>query len=119
MTNWVIRDDNKGKVTVTKGGAPLEGTEKLIYSKSKARFSIFCNEQSSTISIVGYLFKYQKGAPKFCLFNSFFIANCGYFVDPEKLDFKPIFEDNGVRMLVHEHPNKIKDYWLVGRWRKV
>lgn len=116
MVSWILKDDNKGRVSVAKNNIVLNGlTEKCVYKKKKTRFNIHYNEQYST---VGYSLTYTKGAPKFVLFNSFFIANCGYNVAPEKLKFDIIYEDQAVRLLAYEHPNKYRDYWLVGRWKE-
>jgi hypothetical protein len=69
---------------------------------------------------VGYLFryKYNLNYPKFNLYNSFGINyNKKLIVNTDENNFITLFEDKVIRLLAYEHPNKVKDYWLIGRWR--
>jgi hypothetical protein len=69
---------------------------------------------------VGYLFKYdyKKSYAKFSTFNSFGIVySKKERVPKEDVRLNIIYEDKIIRLLAYEHKNKIKDYWLIGRWR--
>lgn len=69
---------------------------------------------------VGYLFKYSytKSYAKFSTFNSFGIVyNKKEKVDKKNIELNIVYEDKVIRLLAYEQKNKVKDYWLIGRWR--
>jgi len=120
MAKWFLEDrveDLTGEVLILKG-EPLEHSkQRRIYKASRAEFRLIYSAQEK---MIGYSFRYAYDEiyPKFDLFNSFGIVyNRKEDVDPKRLKFEVIFEDQVVRLLAYEHPNQIKDYILVGRWR--
>jgi hypothetical protein len=120
MAKWFLEDRvdaGTGEVYVLKG-EPLENSrDRRIYKASRAEFRLIYNTQNK---MIGYLFRYTYDDiyPKFSLFNSFGIVyNRKEKVDFERLNFEVIFEDQVIRLLAYEHPNKVKDYLMVGRWR--
>lgn len=69
---------------------------------------------------VGYMLKYNYREPytKFHTFNSFGILyNKKPVVNKEEVDLQIVYEDKVIRLLAYEHRNKVKDYWMIGRWR--
>ena len=120
MAKWYLEDSIKngmGEVFVLKGEPLLEVKQRKIYKVSRVEFRLIYSAQDK---MIGYLlrYKYDENFPKYCLFNSFGIVyNKKEAVNAENLSFEVIFEDQVVRLLAFEHPNKVKDYMLVGRWR--
>lgn len=120
MAKWYLEDtvtSGVGDVYVLKGESLENSKQRSIYRASRAEFRLIYNQQDK---MVGYLFryKYENLYPKFSLFNSFGIVyNRKEVVEPENISFEVIFEDQVIRLLAYEHPNKVKDYLMVGRWR--
>ena len=120
MAKWYLEDkitDGMGELFVLKGES-LEGAkQRRVYKVSRAEFKLIYSPQDK---MIGYLLRYSYDEiyPKFCLFNSFGVVyNKKGEVNTENLSFEVIFEDQVVRLIAYEHPNKVKDYMLVGRWR--
>lgn len=119
MAKWYLEDTitkGVGEVFVLKG-EPLEGSkQRQIYKEDRTEFKLIYNPQDK---MIGYLFRYQydKIYPKYCLFNSFGVVYHKEENDSDDLSFEVIFEDQVVRLLAFEHPDKVRDYMLVGRWR--
>lgn len=120
MAKWYLEDKvdgDTGEVFILKGESLEDSKQRRIYKASRAEFRLIYNAQHK---MIGYLFKYAYDDiyPKFNLFNSFGIVyNRKEKVDIDKLRFEVLFEDQVVRLLAYEHPNKVKDYMMVGRWR--
>jgi len=112
-TNWSLEDQG-GSVYILKD-EPVHH-ERSIYKKSRAELRLLYNAQER---MVGYTFKYSKEHMwKFSLYNSFGIVyNRKEQIDLGNLKFETIFEDQVIRLSAWEHPNEVKDYFLVGRWR--
>jgi len=112
---WVLEDNNKGLVTVSEGKKVELAYEKAFYKKKKIEFWLLFNQQHKAI---GYKLIYSKEGrtPRFAVFNSFGIV---YYdkVEEYKPKFDLIYEDQIVRLGFFEHKNKVRDYWLVGKWR--
>ena len=120
MAKWFLEDRTAGptgEVHILKGEPLEDSKQRRIYKASRVEFRLIYNQQDK---MIGYLFRYAYDEiyPKFNLFNSFGIVyNKKEGVDLERLRFEVVFEDQVVRLLAFEHPNKIKDYLMVGRWR--
>lgn len=120
MAKWYLEDsikDGTGEVFVLKGESLEDAKHRKIYKVSRVEFYLIYSAQEK---MIGYLlrYRYDENFPKFCLFNSFGVVyNKKEAVNPENLSFEVIFEDQVIRLLAFEHPNKVKDYMLVGRWR--
>ena len=120
MAKWFLEDKivgRTGEVLILKGEPLEDSIQRRIYKASRAEFRLIYNQQEK---MIGYLFKYiyDEIYPKFNLFNSFgIIYNRKEHIDFDRLNFEVIFEDQVVRLLTYEHPNKVKDYLMVGRWR--
>ena len=120
MAKWYLEDsvsDSIGEVYVLKGESLNESKQRRIYKASRAEFRLIYNTNDK---MIGYLFRYAYDEiyPKYNLFNSFGIVyNRKSVIETDKINFEVIFEDQVIRLLAYEHPNKVKDYLMVGRWR--
>lgn len=111
---WSLSDNGKGEVLITKGTLP-EVSPVEIFSHKRASFSLLYDVGGK---MQGYSFSYnnKEAKYKFSTFNSF-----GVFYYPDDDDKTPkmsvLFEDSTVRLLEYENYKKIRDYFLIGRWR--
>lgn len=116
MARWVLQDNQAGEVFILKGESPDGCTQKSIYKTTKTELKLLYTHQNR---MIGYLFKY-KNTPqhRFSLFNAFgVIYNKKKEVNPNSLSLEIIYEDQVIRLLAYEHPDRTRDYMLVGRWR--
>lgn len=117
MAKWILTDDCKGSVTVLKGDLPSEIDRKEVFSNSRVKFKLIYN---SSFKLVGYqlLYKADRKIPRFKIYNSFgIIFNKKTEVKTKDLDLDILYEDQVLRLLSYKHPNNVRDFWLVGRWR--
>lgn len=120
MAKWALVDVQKGKtgqVYVLKGESPDQATPKTVYNGKHAKFHLLYNTQ---MRMIGYLldYNYKKKYPKRSLFNFFGIIYNPHPVKEENINFEILYEDQVLRLLAYDHPNRTRDYILVGRWRE-
>lgn len=116
MKDWVL-EDKDGEIVIY-CGEPHHNSRKIYPdpdSKAKVELWLLYNDQGKT---VGYVFKYKNdnSYPKFVTYNSFGIIYNRK--ERSKFTFEVIFEDGNMRLLAFDHAHRVKDYFLVGRWRQ-
>lgn len=116
MRDWLL--ENSSNEVVVTCGEPYHNRKKIYpdpEAKARIEFWLLYNDQGKT---VGYNLKYKNehNYPLFATYNTFGII----YNRKEKSSytFEIIFEDANVRLITYEHGHGVRDYVLIGRWRK-